>query len=389
MTGRVMTNTQTTDHAAQAGLIPDLAVSASRPDGQSPGIEPRTVKFYRGVVRRFQAWTDAKVSTGTADTPALWVEAMHHFASKRAYATWRIYRAAVSWHLTAQYGRRFADDFEQGAVALQDRPPMSRKRRLARHIPPHILALIVGKLRADHGHDGAWVADLLLATVATGIRPNEWHQTTRPEPNRLRVVNGKYSAGSALKAARANGKVRELILEPDIMGSTFEAAISATLAWMDGKPWLRVQARANRVFKATLRELIAARAIGTRWANLRIYDARHQFSADAKANLDLFGGEVAAAMGHGSGLTAVEHYGGQRHASAGKTAVRPSSESVAAVRQETLALLRETVTSRAATRSGLSQADAAPVEPEMTDQQPERRDGPDDAPDPGHGPGGV
>lgn len=301
----------------------------------------KTEQFYRKVVRRFASWVAAEIEAGRADSPDLWVDAMRHFASQRSYATWRLYRAAVSWHLMAEHGRRFADDFEQGAVAVEDKPGANRKRRLVKHIPPEILSRLIARLREDgRKQDGFWVANLLMATVATGIRPNEWHQTTRIEGNLLRVVNAKYSAGSALKAPRANGRVRDLILEPEVIGSDFDRAITATLEWMNGKPWLQVQARANRIFKTALRSLISRREIGTRWGNLRIYDARHQFSADAKANLDLFSGEVAAAMGHGSGMTAVVSYGGKRHASGGKSAVRPSAASVSAVRQETLTELR-------------------------------------------------
>ena len=67
----------------------------------------------------------------------------------------------------------------------------------------------------------------------------------------------------------------------------------------------------------------------------RIYDARHQFAANAKQTLNYQGGEVAAAMGHRSAVTAHTSYGNRKKGRVGLP-VKPSALSVENVDKKSL-----------------------------------------------------
>lgn len=328
-------------------------------------IADSTIALYRRRAASLGRWVARQ---NRDDTPQVWIDALQARAGHLAQASWKQYRHALVWYLRETRGEAFAASFDALAVEAQTPPP--RRQKLLKRIDPAVLSVIMTWFRGQGGRGrerlGSRIADLMLATIVTGLRPCEWRSVTRPEPERLVVRNAKFKPVSG-GHGRGNGRERVLLIAGHILGSEADGAIDRTMAWLGGRIWEDVQPSVSRALKAGLRIMVSRRIIGQQWARLRIYDCRHQFSADAKATLDLFAGEVAAAMGHRSALTAVEHYGKRRHGRAGKTAVRPSAESVLAVSQDSLFALRELVAHDASRRlvAGPQAQDAGLVAPDV------------------------
>ncbi|MCX8502148.1 MAG: hypothetical protein ORO03_10735, partial [Alphaproteobacteria bacterium] len=85
-------------------------------------------------------------------------------------------------------------------------------------------------------------------------------------------------------------------------------------------------------FKSALGEAIRQLGESKWFLRLRVYDFRHQFSADAKQEWGVGQGMVAAAMGHSVEDTAVEHYGRKKYGKGGLK-VRPTATSISKVRR--------------------------------------------------------
>lgn len=179
------------------------------------------------------------------------------------------------------------------------------------------------------GDNGIAAADLMRATIRTGLRPCEWLDTTWPYAPRwvLRVKNAK--AGGPHN--RANGSHREITLPPDL-GTADQRALIQT--WERARAW-----KAEGVYDArmaVLRVTVArvARRVFPSGPWPSVYSARHTYSSNTKADLPLV--HVSAALGHASEASAKRHYGRRRNAwkptQRGSPAA-PSAESVAAVRR--------------------------------------------------------
>lgn len=319
---------------------------------------------------RFGRW----IAAGARDPEdsRSWVAALQALAGPLAKRSWRLYRCAVAWHLGETRGLGFQTAFLLATDAVPK--PAERRRRLQRRIDPDTLRVVVEALRARRGRTGGRIADMMVATVATGIRPNEWQTVTRKPPGTLLVVNAKYHPPDGARPGRGDGPVREL-LEPEVVGTLTDAAIVRTMEWLRGRPWRPVEPTANRLFRSTVAALIASGVLTPRWRRLRIYDCRHQFAADAKATLDLLAGEVAASMGQASAVTAIAHYGKRQHAK-GRSAVRPSAASVQAVNPASIERAREMV---ARTRAALRRPDtpATGTEARRSRNRSPRGPGPD------------
>lgn len=304
----------------------------------SDGIAETTQKLYASHGRRFDQWLSQNAVEPTAEG---YVLALQAIAGKLSKKTWRLYRNAIWWWI-AEHNRQRATAIKFNMLSdFVDKPP-TKKRVLKRHVEPDILWIILLALRRrKRGTMGGRVADLMLAMAATGIRPNEW-QSVQIDGRQITVQNAKYHAPSPARPGRGNGPARTLVLDEDMNGTRIEAAIHRTANWMRGKPWARVQSGANRVFRTTVNAEIKSGHLPKEWSVIRIYDCRHQFSADAKANLDMLAGEVAAAMGHRSVITSISHYGKKANGR-GRTVIRPSEASISAVGQESRQRARQEV----------------------------------------------
>ena len=237
--------------------------------------------------------------------------------------TIRIYKRSVCYALEST-GRAHEADELRGLFDEIDPPSRGRKLRLVRRVPTRIFERTLRLLRESRSKTSHQAADLLTATAITGLRPSEWEEA-KIEGRVLVVQNAKHSE------LRANGAQRELELL-DTITEHERAAIERTLVLIRTKSYKTVRPNVAKAFKSALGEAI--RQLGeSRWfMRLRLYDFRHQFSADAKMEWGIGTGMVAAAMGHSVEDTAVEHYGKRRHG-AGAMKVRPSEDSIAKVRR--------------------------------------------------------
>lgn len=334
-------------------------------------VEPATRKLYESTARRFERWL--KEAGRDPRDPDEWVAALQALTDGRSRASWRLYRHAITWHLRETQGAIASGNFSLASGA-QERPP-TKKRPVLRHIEPDVLEAIVRALLARKTTRAARLADIMIAMVVTGLRPSEFASAKMDNgPVRMLVVaNAKFRVETPDKPGRGNGPTRELIIDecasPQLVG-----AIVRALDWCQGREWTSLAPNANRLLRSTINGLVRRRVIGTRWLKLRLYDCRHQFSANAKEHLDLLAGEVAAAMGHRSVVTAVSHYGRRKFARSAATMVRPSARSVAYVSEASKVRVLQMIQKAELRRDGGAlKRDAARPEPETPqarDQKP-------------------
>lgn len=291
-------------------------------------VSETTEKLYGSHTKRFLRWLDDRGSD--VGDPNSWVDALQALTGGLSKKTWRLYRNAVTWHLRETRGGVFTGQFLLATDSVE-KPP-TKTKRLLRHIEPGVLDVIVRALLKRRGERPKRLADMLIAMVVTGLRQKEFATAKLVEgDSRMLVVrNAKYRSSKEGVPGRGNGPVRELILDerasPALLG-----AIVRTIDWCEGRAWSSMAPNINRLFRRVIKDLVDRRQIGSKWSRLRMYDCRHQFSANAKEHLDLLAGEVAAAMGHRSAVTAVSHYGKRRFARSTMTMVRPSPQSIVAV----------------------------------------------------------
>jgi integrase len=237
--------------------------------------------------------------------------------------TIRIYKLSVCFGLT-QAGREEDADALRGMFDEVENPARGRKLKLVRRVPNNIFQRTVANLRESKSKTAQQAADLLVATAITGLRPTEW-ASAQIVGRTLTIKNAKHSE------LRGNGEERELELL-DTLTPGERQAIENTMLLIRDKGYKTVRPNLSVCFKKALGRAI--RELGeSRWfMRLRLYDLRHQFSADAKHEWGIGTGMVAAAMGHSVEETAVEHYGRRKHGGGGMK-VRPSKDSIARVRR--------------------------------------------------------
>ena len=176
------------------------------------------------------------------------------------------------------------------------------------------------------------MADMRDGSALVEIR--DLHKSYGPNIQVLKGLNIQMMPGERVVVIGPSGGGKSTLLRV-VMGLE---QIQGGSVRFGGKPYISAKGyktvRPNLAvaFKAALGEAI--RQLGeSRWfLRLRIYDFRHQFSADAKHEWGIGTGMVAAAMGHSVEDTAVQHYGRLKHGKGGLK-VRPSAESIAKVRR--------------------------------------------------------
>ncbi len=323
-------------------------------------ISETTQELYSSHTKRFLRWHEERGSD--VGDPKQWVDALQELTRGLSKRTWRLYRNAVTWYLRETYGGVFAGTFLT-ATDHVEKPPM-RTKRLLRHIEPAVLTAIVTALAQRSDTTAHRLADLLISMVVTGLRQKEFAKAKLVDRGVwvLVVENAKYRSPADGVPGRGNGRVRELHLDVGASPALLES-IERTLKWCHGREWGKTLAPdVNRIFRRVVDDLVRRRTIGTKWKRLRIYDCRHQFSANAKRHLNLMAGEVAAAMGHRSVVTAVSHYGKRSFARSGAVMVYPSASSVAAVSEASKTKARSLLQRSEAARTGRNaEREALPV----------------------------
>jgi integrase len=143
----------------------------------------------------------------------------------------------------------------------------------------------------------------------TGLRPIEWSLVTfNEETNELIVMNAKNTNGRSLGDTRTMSLSH--LKEDQINDILLHLKISNQM--MDTNNWEKYYKGCSNLLRYTARKIWPRK---DRYPTL--YSCRHQFSADMKAS-GCTKKEVAALMGHGSDLTAQEHYGRKVHGTRGR-----------------------------------------------------------------------
>lgn len=300
----------------------------------------RTERAYRRAAARFDAelakcalepTPENYVVVATADEPYL------------TDASWRFIRAAIKWWIAVTQGDDKADEFT--ALFRGKKPPVKPKLRLAKGMPEQLQNDLISILRnGQRGRYQLLAADMIEAGVATGLRPVEWKDATL-ENDVLHVPNAKFRPGIS-----GNGPSRDLYLVDDVITPGERAAIDRVIAALNGVEWDAIGGHVRRALLAAKQKLKRMSLITVKESRTRLYDARHQFAANAKNNLDYIGGEVAAAMGHKSAVTAHASYGKRRRGKVGLP-VKPAAENVATVDAKSIRKLSASV-AKVTSRSG-------------------------------------
>ena len=255
---------------------------------------------------------------------------------KYAMRSWRYLKAAVMFSL------RENPALNRDAIALLDSVSSKGLKKESdkgtgkrlKNIPSHIASEIVfnllvddslGKTKRKYSIDAA---NILLATIETGLRPSEWVEAliyeSTGESNRneiiLHVKNGKYNS------FRGNGPYREIYIT-DLEDDKIKTIGETIKLFRDNALRVSDYAREiNREIKRSLDELVRLGRIHKRYARISLYSARHQFIADAKSAKLPFR-EVAALAGQRSQKTASWHYA-RSAVGKGSVSVRPTPESI-------------------------------------------------------------
>lgn len=335
------------------------------PKGAARSRSEATEREYARRAKRFLEWLKSR------SMPADWrglVLAYEALVRDLAPSSRRQYRAALRWWCEQRLSEEAALLFTARVAEIDrqwraaQRAEGSRRRKgggLLRQMPEETRRKIANGLYGLGTVYGLVAGDLVLATPVVGLRPKEWAEATL-EGDTLSVVNAKFKEG-----VRANGRLRVLRMDRAKMAADEQQAIARLVLYMAGRSWNSIRPNLSPLFKQVIAGLVAAGEIEARWKRLRFYDARHQFSAELKADLDATKGEVAAAMGHASAMTAVHHYGRRRRAER-PSAVRPTAESVAAVKKTTIERLTR-ISAKRTSRNAATAAGSAPEKPPTGD----------------------
>lgn len=292
----------------------------------------RTENAYRRAAARFDAELDR---CGLAPTPENYVVVATADEPYLTDASWRFIRASIKWWISVSQGNDKAEHFTR--LFRDKRPDVKPKTRLAKGVSKQLENDLITILRSGkHGRFKRLAADMIEAGIATGLRPIEWKDAELID-DVLHVTNAKFRPGIS-----GNGKKRELILVDDCITSDQRAAIDRVLSALNGVEWDVIGTHVRRALRGARNKLKKMSLISGKEMRTRIYDARHQFAADAKISLDYEGGEVAAAMGHRSAVTAHSAYGNRKKGRIGLP-VKPSRISVQNVDQPSLDRLSKSI----------------------------------------------
>jgi integrase len=249
-------------------------------------------------------------------------------------STWRVMRAAVKWWLatnnSSDAALLFTEKFRttRKSVHRKTKPPRQFPERLALDLVTHLR-------RKPYGRNKELAAHMIIAGIATGLRPVEW-SSVKIENNHLIVINAKYRKGIS-----GNGTVRRL----EMVNLTAEQrqSVDYVASRMAGKTWDNYGQRIRTCLSNAKKRLLKFGLITPAQARTRLYEARHQFSANAKLMLENTKGEVAAAMGHRSAMTAHISYGKRSKACLSTFGIKPSRDSLEGVDKASITRLVKSI----------------------------------------------
>lgn len=322
----------------------------------------RTERAYRRAGLRFDR---VLAEDNAAPSAAEYVRALTSSGRQLSASSWRFLRAAIKWWIAGSIGEREAELFTRLFAAIKPEP--IKTKRPPKRLPISLAQSLVNVLReTPRGRNKRIAADMLIAGPVVGLRPCEWARAEL-RGNILRVQNAKYRPGIS-----GNGSHRELVLEWSVITPEQRNAIARLLVDLKGADWEKVGGNIRRAFNNAKKRLKAVGEITKGQARTRLYEARHQFSADAKRTLDYAGGEVAGAMGHRAATTAHSAYGNRSRAT-GTLPVKPTVESVDNVSQKSIFQLARSLAKATAFKLGLGGASDSKRQGETTVTAPSRQ----------------
>ena len=282
----------------------------------SPTTRETYLKNARSLERSFRR-------RGLSRSPESYADEIGRRSAKLHGSSLRMYKRSAVFRLESIGDQAGADRLR----ALLDELSLEtgKRKRLVRRVPDALAACLLDQLGMRRTAIAKRTRDLLLATMVTGLRPIEWGSAVLIG-DVLTVRNAKFKEGE-----RANGAVRELELLESVTPAE-RSAIERTIAAFTKSPYASQRPNVSVAFKEALGAAIRQAGVSKWFYRLRVYDFRHQFSADAKASWGVGEGMVAAAMGHAVEETAIQHYGRAKHGSS-RSKVQPSSSSIAKVRR--------------------------------------------------------
>ena len=263
--------------------------------------------------------------------------------------TWILYRSALLYSFAEEvkkmchidhggYGQLRAIQYRAAIEWLSSQTQSEAKKRgtstsslKAKSIKIKDLQAILAHLSrtSSRNPDEKTLAELISATVFSGLRPCEWvNAELRPLESGEQVLivkNAKATNG------RGNGQYRTLFVNhfgPGMLGlfnGVIQTAKESSLKTGDDHALYR---KFRHLFYRTVRKVLTKRQ---RYPSL--YTFRHQFAANVKKIHTQE--EVAALLGHASDATASRHYGKGRQGwkTQGAFSVKPSANEVARVRR--------------------------------------------------------
>lgn len=251
--------------------------------------------------------------------------------SKLAGTSWRQYKASVVYFLEVEIEKNNDPIAQEALEALLpedvDGCMSSSQRTSAIKLKKFPLKDFQVLHKYLENTPGVWHEPLrrwLVASLLTGLRPQEWANvtyTTKDGEDAIVIKNAKFTNG------RAHGPTRTLLLGKLTVEEreTIRKHVEVSSEWEQNKEFKRF----NRDCASTLGRL-SRKLWPKRSQHVSLYSARHQFSADAKAS-GMSREEIAALMGHAVDETASIHYG-RKTAGYNLCRVRPDPEEVNRIR---------------------------------------------------------
>lgn len=240
-------------------------------------------------------------------------------------STWRMCRAGYLMLLNAskQQGRMSQEEYDQLHAILFDAKGLKKSERERKTSARRKKNVTAEQIQAIESYVSkkpslTWGAALVIwlkASVATGLRPNEWRTASlREEDGRLLLTSPNFKHNEI----RSFGPTREIDitgLEPDWQLNVKKQIAIIQAIKDDSETSLDEHYRGCSALLLSINKRLWPR----RKFNVNLYTGRHQFSANAKASDSCSEVERAAMMGHKTTKTSRERYGRKGNGSKGLT----------------------------------------------------------------------
>lgn len=259
--------------------------------------QPATEQHYANLARRLVA----RVSGDIGDTSPQGIVNWFKIQSPTwSYSTIRQNRSALNYYFSEI---ETGDNYEEIDQAISALSKIKKQKILPPHrktIPQKKLVAFVNALADSSSRADSFLANFLIATCQTGLRPCEWqtasYEIISPTEINLTVLNAKQSNGRSL------GRTRTINLTGVV--APILKVIDEIRLLLQNESWEKIYARLRQNCYRKRESFFVGKS---NKSNLSPYSGRHQFSANAK-NLYLKN-IIAMLHGHASSETATSHYG--------------------------------------------------------------------------------